>query len=760
MLPFNPQNISWRLDRACLADFLFLVTTFSANAQQLPIPQLKNVFPCGVRQGTSVEVEIGGGNLEGTTKLYFSNPGITATLIADPKAAAPTLAVASTPPTNAGGKPATTTSATTGTARFKISVAANVPVGDYDVRSIGKFGISNPRTFSVSDCEEVNETEPNDVRNKANRVPLNCVINGRVNPAEDIDWFVFPAKKGQRVIIECRAWRIDSRLDGALTLYNSEGKELVASQDENIRDQKRDPFIDFDVPADGDYFLRFTDFMYNGGNDNFYRLSIGTHPYLDFITPTGAKPGTTAAITFYGRNLPGGEKTDVTVKGRPLEKVMRQVAVPKEPDALTSMRYSELLRPPTSRVDGMEVRVSGKTGTSNAKMLVFSDGPELLEVEPNNTIAEAQKVPVPCAVTGAFSAAKDVDHYTFSAKKDEKFLIEVFSERIGSPADPDMEIAEADGKIINSIQDTGENIGQLRFPTSTSDIVYNWTAPKATDFTLHLEHVYQAVQGGAQYQYRLEIRKDPAPDFRIVCSPTHDIHIDSHCLYQGGRQRLDILVWRMNGHDEPITVEARNLPPGVTAEPITIGHGVKWGTLVVTATPDAPMGEGEIEIVGTAMRGEEKLSRKARGGVIVWDTVNTPAICRLTRSIVLAVREKTPFAVTASPKELTIKQGEPINLTVTAARRADMPSAIQLNGSGIELPPGLTIPTTTINVGQNETKLTLTTTEKMKEGVYSFIINSESQVPDGDKKIRCIYPSNPIKVTVEPKTAKVTTTNR
>ena len=216
----------------------------------------------------------------------------------------------------------------------------------------------------------------------------------------------------------------------------------------------------------------------------------------------------------------------------------------------------------------------------------------------------------------------------------------------------------------------------------------------------------------------------------------------------------------MNGHDEPILVEARNLPPGVTAEPIIIGPGVKWGTFVVTAAPDAPIGEGEFEIIGTSERGSEKLTRKARGGVIVWDTVNTPAICRLTRSIVLAVRETTPFAVTASPKELTIKQGDPINLTVTATRRADMPSAIQLNGSGIELPPGLTIPTTTINVGQNETKLTLTPTDKMKEGVYSFIINSESQVPDGDKKIRCIYPSNPIKVTVEPKTAKVTTTNK
>ncbi len=705
-----------------------VVAPCATLAQQLPIPQLKSVFPCGVQQGKSVEVEISGGNLDETTKLYFSNPGITATLIVDPKAKP--------------NEPAT------GPFRFKVSVAASVPVGDYDVRSIGKFGISNPRTFCVSDYAEINEADPNDARDKASRVPMNGIVNGRVSPAEDIDWFVFAAKKGQRVLIECRAWRIDSRLDGMATLYNSEGKELIANQDENIRDQKRDPFIDFDVPADGDYFLRFTDFMYNGGGDNFYRLSIGTHPYLDFVSPTGAKPGSTAAITFYGRNLPGGEKTDVLVNGRPLEKVVKQIAVPSEPTAITSLRNSEPLRPATSRIDGMEVRITGDTGSSNVKTLIFSDGPELLETEPNNALAEAQKVPVPSAMTGTFGAAKDVDHYSFSAQKDEKFLVEVFSERIGSPADPDLEIYGADSKLVIATQDTGENIGQLRFPTSTCDIVYPWTAPKAGDFTLHLEHVYQAVQGGAQYQYRLEIRKDAAPDFRLVCSPIHDTRIDSHCVYQGGRQRLDILVWRMNGCDEPITVEARNLPLGVTCEPIIIGHGVKWGTLIITAAPDAPIGEGEFEVVGTALRGEEKLIRQARGGVVVWDTVNTPAISRVTRSMVMAVREKVPFAVTASPKEITIKQGEPINVTVTATRRADMPSAIQLNGSGIELPPGLTIPTTTINVGQTEAKLSLTPTEKMKEGVYSFIINSESQVPDGDKKIRCIYPSNAIKVTV------------
>lgn len=705
----------------------FALLAIAAQAQQLPIPQLKSVFPCGARHGTSVEVEAGGGNLETPSKLYFSHPGITGELISDP----------AKPP-----------------ARFKVSVAADVPVGDYDVRLVGKFGISNPRAFSVGDLEEVNETEPNDSREKANRVPLNSVVNGRVNPSEDIDWYVFSAKRGQRVLIECRAWRVDSRLDGTMTLSNSDGKELATSQDENIRDQKRDPFIDFDVPADGDYYLRFTDFMYNGAPENFYRLSIGTQPYLDFITPTGAKPGTTAEITCYGRNLPGGQKTDVVVNGRPLEKLVQKIAVPGEPADRSQLRFHELLRPSASRLDGMEVRVNGPTGTSNARLLVFSDVPELLEMEPNNKVAEAQHLSVPCAVTGAFSAPKDLDCYTFSAKKDEKFTIEISSERIGSPADPGLEICETDEKIINSAEDTNENIGQLRFPTTTRDVVYTFTAPRDFDFTLRLEHVYTQVQGGAQYQYRLQIQRQPPPDFRLVCVPTHDIHIDTHAVYQGGRQRLDVLVWRMDGYDEPIVVEARHLPAGVTAEPITIGPGQKWGTLVVTAATDAPLGEGEIEVVGTGQRGGESLVRAARGGVLVWDTVNTPGIARLTQSVLLAVREQTPFAVTATPSELTVKPGEPINVTVAATRREDMPSAIQLNGAGLELPAGLTIPTTTINPGQADTKLTIATTDKLREGVYSFVVNSEAQVPNGtEKKTRVIFPSNPIRITVRAKGA-------
>jgi len=717
------------LFRSLWAAALLGAAASSAAAQELPVPALRSVFPCGAKQGATVEVDIGGTNLDEAKELYFSNPGIHAELISKL------------------GK---------GVPRFKVTVDPKVPLGDYDVRVIGKLGISNPRAFAIGDLEEVNEKEPNNSREIANRVPMNCVINGKVDPSEDVDWFVFPAKKGQRVLIECRAWRLDSRLDGMMTLYSSAGKELVTSQDENIRDQKRDPFIDFDVPEDGDYYLKFSDFMYNGSPEHVYRLSIGTEPYLDFITPTGAKPGTTVPITFYGRNLPGGEKTDIKVNGRPLEKVVQNVTVPADPEAVTDMRFHELLRPTESRLDGMEVRVHGDTGASNARLLLFSDFPQVMEVEPNDQHDQAQRIEVPCCVTGAFSAPKDIDHYVFSAKKGEKFTIEVDSERLGSPADPDMEISEKDEKIINSFQDTGENIGQLRFYTPTRDIVYDFVAPKDADFYVRLEHAYQQVQGGPQYQYRLQIQKDAQPDFRLACVPAHDIHLDNPVVYQGGRQRMDILVWRMNGLNEPITVEAKNLPQGVTAEPIVIGPDMKMGVLVVTAAPDAPICEKEIEVVGTSQLQDGKtLTRKARGGTIVWDTTNTPAISRVTRSIMLAVREKTPFSVTASSTATTIKQGDPIPVTVTATRREDMPSAIQLSGAIIDLPVGMTIPTTNINTGQTEAKLSIATTDKLKPGAYSFVINSESQVPNGtDKKTRVIYPSNPIKIIVEPKAAK------
>jgi hypothetical protein len=706
---------------------------------QLPIPHLLGLYPCGVQQGGAAYLELYGENLDESRNLYFSNKGLRGEPFVGPL------------PQNSDTK----------TQRYRVVCDGAVPPGDYDIRFVGKLGLSNPRTFSVGDLKEFNETEPNNEKEQANRVELNSVVNGRVNAPEDVDWYVFHAAKDQRVLIECFAWRIDSRMDGVMWLHSADGKLMAASQDEDLSSEKRDPFIDFNAPADADYYLKITDFTYNGGNQYFYRLKFSTLPFVDYILPTAAKPGTTAKITFYGRNLPGGEKTDLTIHGRPIEKLTQDIVVPGDPDAATGLRYSALLRPPAGELAGMEVRVKSPQGVSNPKLLCFSDLPQILETEPNDTREKAQKIEPPCAVNGQFMK-NDLDCYSVKAKKGETFHVTVFAARIGSPADPDLEVLNEKGDVANAAQDIGDNIGQLRFTTNNLDIRHVFTAGADGDFTLKLEHLYRQTQGGPQYVYRLEVEKTPEPDFELVCSPIHEIHVDSHEVYQGGRERFDILVFRTHGHNDPITVEAAHLPPGVTAEPCVIGPDVKWGTLIVSAAPDAPIGEGDFEVVGKSVikvkdkdgkESEKTLVRHARAGTVIWDTVNTPALARMARSLVMAVREKAAFTLTAAPNTFKVKQGDTFDVNVALKRRPDMPNAVQLTGAGYQLPPGLEIPLTTVEKDKTDAKLSLKT-EKIKPGLYSFTISGDAQVPVDKKNIRCVYPSNIVTLTVEPKEEK------
>ncbi len=465
----------------CLSWLIFLAAWAPAGlamAEEMPMPRLKSIFPGGVRQGTSIEITFEGENLDETTRLYCSHPGVTAEMV--PQEA---------------GKPL----------RFKVSVAADVPVGCHDVRTVGKFGISNPRALAVSDRDVSVEQEPNNEREKANRVTLDSTVCGRVNPGEDVDWFVFTAQKGQRVIIECWGSRFDSKLDGCLWLFDAAGKQIGFAQDESSRSEKLDPLLDFDVPADGDYYVRFADFLYGGDNERFYRLQISTAPQIDFVMPTGVRVGESTPVTIYGRNLPGGEKTDLAISGRPLEKLVFPVSPPAEPLLAGSLRYSEVLRAQASLLNGMELRLPSASGMSNARLLVLGDCPEILEHEPNNKPEEAQRVELPCAVSGQFMPAKDVDYFVFGAKKDEPVVISVDAQRIGSPVDVEMELRRPQGGVIGTQQDDGENIGHIRFTTSGRDIRYELNPPEDGDYKLSLEHLFGSQQGGPQYVYRLKI---------------------------------------------------------------------------------------------------------------------------------------------------------------------------------------------------------------------------------------------------------------
>ena len=209
---------------------------------------------------------------------------------------------------------------------------------------MGRFGASNPRGFVVGDLAEITSPTTNHTAESATEVTLGTVVNGRAD-ANAVDYYRFSAKKGQRVLIECLAKDIDSRMDDTLILYDAGGRELER--------QRRGGLLDFIAPADGRFILGVSDFIYRGGEDYFYRLTIGAGPHIDFIFPPSGLPGTKGQYTLYGRNLPGGAPANgLSIDGKPLEQLIVEIELPDDPGSALYPPTGLALKPAGAVLDG------------------------------------------------------------------------------------------------------------------------------------------------------------------------------------------------------------------------------------------------------------------------------------------------------------------------------------------------------------------------------------------------------------------------
>ncbi|HEY5315968.1 MAG TPA: PPC domain-containing protein, partial [Pirellulales bacterium] len=672
-----------------------LLSAPSAEAQ-LPTPQLQSIFPRGARHGTTVECVIGGRELVAADGLYFSHPGILATKIADN--------------------------------RFRVVVAADVPIGRYDVRAVCKAGVSSCRSFIIGDRPETIETEPNNAPGEAQPVTLPRAIEGQISGGIDVDEYAFHARKGQRVFINCWAWRIDSQLDATLMLYDAAGKELIYSGDY----YGKDPFLDFTAPADGEYTVKIWDFVYGGGPTNVYRLEIDSLPHLDAILPAAVHAGEPTHVVIYGRNLPGGKPVPgVAVVDHPLEMVDRTIQLGggnggRGIEQAYSLHAAEAVRPPQTSIDGSEYRLVTEDGASNSLFVAFTRDPIVLEHELNDSLAQAQPLAVPCDVSGSFSPEGDKDFYAFQAAKGQKVVVEVFGERQSGLVDPILSGFDAHGKRLTTADDNGRNIGQLRFTTTSRDGRWDFTAPADGQYFVQVRDLYFQQRGEPRFTYRLSVRP-PRPDFRLLAVPVAEVQPDATTVRRGGNHWLDVLAFRDDGFDAPITVTADSLPPGVSCQPVVIGPGKSSVPLVFHAAKDAPLGYREIGITGRAGLPAEpsgkaggELVRRARGGSLIWETVNTPGIARLADTIVLAVREPPPFVVQAKPAAATMSAGGRLAIDVTISRAADWNEAVQL--SGFDLPGGATLPLKQIAKGATSGRVELILAPNANPGTFTFTL--------------------------------------
>lgn len=674
---------------------------------QLPATRLDSIYPAGAKVGATVEVAITGIDLDDAVELHFSHPGITAK-----------QKMAEATPLDKEPQPVPN--------QFVVTVAGNVPVGTFDVRVRGKYGLSNPRVFELSNLVELTETEPNNELEQATELALPQLVNGQINGATDVDMFRFTAAAGQRILLDCRARRIDSLLSPLLTVYDAKGRELMSHRDGHAGEA----LLDFQVPAAGEYYVRVTDAYYRGSPGYVYRLAVGPMAHIDYVFPPAGPAGSNNQYAVYGRNLPGGQPSEFYVDGKRLDKLTVNVALPGDPSIPQPMNGR--VDPEQAFLDAVEYRVQGAPTPSNPVCVGIATAPVVLEAAANDTPQQAQKLSPPCEVAAQFYPQRDHDWYAFDAKKDETYTIEVISNRLGLPTDPQLVIqqvttddkGEEQVKVLATVDDMGTR-DRAQFDTRTGDAAYKFVAPVDATYRVTVQDGYSAIRTDPRLVYRLAIRQEQ-PDFRLVAVPQDPW--GALILLKGDRATIDVLADRRDGLTEPITLSVTGLPAGVTSSPVTLGPAMTVATLVLTAAENAAPAIANLKIVGVAKIAGRDVTRAARCGTANMAMAmlqpnqqpqnSLPA--RVSRDLALSVVDGvSPFAMELKNDKVweTTRAGI-LKIPYTATRRNDYKGQVQC--AVANLPANIN--PTTFNIAANNAagEVTLTLRNNTPAGTYTL----------------------------------------
>ncbi|MAS95493.1 MAG: hypothetical protein CMO55_20020 [Verrucomicrobiales bacterium] len=680
----------------------------------LPNPDLLTISPSVAKAGTTVEVSISGKDIEEAETLRFSSAAIKVEPVMLPADEFhPT-------PRPVEGK-------------FKVTIPKEVEPTVYEVRSKGYFGLSTARPFLVVPADGVHIAEEGDhsTAETAMSLDVNAGLLGTLAGGK-FDWYSVTAKKGQRLLIEVIAERLDSKADVLLAVSDVAGVELETSR----HHFGRDPFIDFTAPADGTYHISVTDTLYSGGKEYFYHIQVSDGPHVDFVFPPAGEPGQKRRFTFFGRNLPEGSLGEGhELNGKKIETVEKELVVPADVTVPASFH-------PGVPRQGMLPGFEASLGNSNSVRVGFATAPVVEE----NAEAEEQSLTVPCEVAGRFNEPSDYDVFRFQGKKGATYWIDVVSHRMGTVADPYILVEKVakDKGGNETFTKVAENDDLPSFfsPDALNDLNADSYDP-GLSFTPDADGDYrvslfnQSADGSLAHLYRLAIR-EALPDFQIIAGHelTKTINNDAYpaapLLRRGGSMIYRIMAFRQDGFDGDITITAKGLPKGVTAKPLVLSGDSREGFLTLWSEPDAPAWSGKIELEGKAKVGDKEVVRMARPASLIWGTrvfgYASQVRSRLDLENVLSVieSETEPTRLTvAEDKVWEVEMDGTLEIPLKTIETGKRVGNLQVNVHGF---PGILRSPPSVAIGEKDKEAKLSFPFKktgnfdLKPGTYQFVL--------------------------------------
>ncbi|HYR59218.1 MAG TPA: WD40 repeat domain-containing protein, partial [Chthoniobacteraceae bacterium] len=297
-------------------------------------------------------------------------------------------------------------------AELAIVADAKVPRTQVEVSVVTPAGESAKKKLLVDYLSQI--VAPADARPVAlEKLPVN--VWGTLAATGQQDSFHFTAKKDQTIVFDLAAKRIESKAQTPRIEILDANRKLLAAN--NGLDSGSDPFIAFTAPHDGEYTARVLEITLEGSPDHAYRLTVGELPYVTGWWPLSVPANSESQVHLVGFNL--ASDTFAVKAGADGE-----VALPLDSEAYRSR---------------VNMRV------------VASTLPEILEQEPNDTVAQAQPISVPISVNGRLMKSdydSDFDLYRFDAENGGQLVIETRAAMLGSPADTKIEVLDAKGQPV------------------------------------------------------------------------------------------------------------------------------------------------------------------------------------------------------------------------------------------------------------------------------------------------------------------------
>lgn len=718
----------------------------SPTGPRITPPTVRDYSPRGFARGVTAEMTVEGFNLAGATKIYFSEPGVTAKILRvkelpdlpdirlGSNGTPSTIDVGPLPPRNQ--------------VTLELTIDPEAKIGPVRFRVLTPLGTSPTGTFLIEPFfGETADMEPNNTPEEAQEVFLPTILSGTINRAGDVDVFKIKVTAGQTLTFDNPSATIGSSLSPVVSILD-EQQNLVA--DYGRSGDRTTRMFQHSFHQAGTYYVSIADYQQMSGG--FYRIKVGNVPLVSQAFPLGAQRNSTTPVALQGFDLAASQ---MSVKFVPGAGVLDYVAV--RPAAKNGEAYNEV-------------------------MLSVSDDPETTSPATNDALAKALPITAPITINGKI-AQRSAQFFRFTAKKDQPVVIEVNARRLGSDLDSEIEVLTAEGKPIEraiaqpawetsvvlrdhdsqgrgvrlaswnslhvgdyvligseimrvselphspdedvifdaeagqrqaffgttaeghaldqpaykvAIQPAGTKLPPNGMPIAHltwrnddggssygKDSYLRFIPPADGTYVLRLNDVRQL--GGETYAYRLHVRA-PQPDFRITTS------LANPNVPRGGTIPLAVTAKRLDDYDGPINVTLADLPKGLTATKAIIPAGQNTANILLSAAPDAQLTDAAaLHLTGQATINGKPVTRVA--------DADDPL-----RLIALAPTPDITFE--AETKDITLEPGGTAEVKVRVTRHNGFAGRVPIIVAG--LPPR----TRTADVGLNGVLLNETESER------------------------------------------------